>query len=182
MSEIVSNDSDLLVLVDSDDQAIGLRDKLSCHVGQGVLHRALSVFLFNERGEVLLQKRASQKQLWGDCWSNSCCTHPFFGESPQDGARRRVRQELGLDVELEFVYKFEYQASWTESFAENELCSVFVGKVTQDPNVNEQEISEFKWVSPEFLDDIVVQDDPVYTPWLKLEWPELEQRGYPKTG
>ena len=179
MSSIVSRETDLLVLVDDNDQAIGLRDKKQCHEGRGILHRAVSVFLFDAQNRVLLQQRHVDKPLWGGYWSNSCCTHPFFREEPVDAAKRRVDEELGLDVELEFVYKFEYRAEWTATACEHELCSVFIGRANADPNVNESEISAWRWVGPEAIDAAATGDAFDYTPWLKLEWSELRRRGYP---
>lgn len=181
MAEVVSSDSDLIVLVDADDREIGLGDKFNSHTGSGVLHRALSVFLFDEKGRVLLQQRSASKLLWPEYWSNSCCTHPYYDESIEDGARRRIEQELGLtEVKLEFVYKFEYHAHWTENFAEHELCSVFVGTIARDPLVNEIEISNWKWVEPVLLDEMVAGACDSLTPWVQLEWQELRKRGYPK--
>ncbi|MCY4130379.1 MAG: isopentenyl-diphosphate Delta-isomerase [Gammaproteobacteria bacterium] len=179
MNQIVSRETDLLVLVDSNDREIGLRDKRSCHEGRGILHRAVSVFLFDTRKRVLLQQRHIDKPLWGGCWSNSCCTHPFYGEEPIDAAKRRVGEELGLDVELEYVYKFEYQAEWSPEYSENELCSVFVGNVKVDPIVNESEIQAWRWYSTDSIDEVTASDSPDYTPWMKLEWSELRRRGYP---
>ena len=177
MAEVVSNESDLIVLVDSEDREIGLGDKYSCHTGAGVLHRALSVFLFDAHGRVLLQKRSSNKLLWPEYWSNSCCTHPYYGESIEDGAQRRIEQELGLsEVALEFVYRFEYHAAWNDQFAEHELCSVFVGQVASDPIVNKTEICDWKWVEPDAMEEMVASANRQLTPWLKLEWPEVRNR------
>lgn len=167
--------------MDQDDQPVGLRDKRSCHEGRGILHRAISVFLFDVKGRVLMQKRHADKPLWAGCWSNSCCTHPFFGEEPVAAAKRRVGEELGLDAELEFIYKFEYRAEWSPEYCEHELCSVFVGNVNVDPVVNETEIEAWRWESVESLDSVVAKDSPDYTPWMKLEWLELRRRGYPQT-
>ena len=179
MNEIVSRDSDLLVLVDSDDNVIGLRDKLSCHEGRGVLHRAISVFLFDANGRMLLQQRHEDKLLWGGYWSNSCCTHPFHNEPSTTAAKRRVREELGLDVEVDYVYKFEYRAEWGTAYSEHELCSVFVGRVDVDPEVNPTEIQDWRWAEPATLDSTLHEEQSKFTPWLKLEWEELRKRGHP---
>lgn len=179
MNTIVSRETDLLVLVDSDDRAIGLRDKRSCHEGRGILHRAVSVFVFDEKQRLLLQQRHADKPLWGGCWSNSCCTHPYFGEEPIGASKRRVSEELGLDVELEFIYKFEYRAEWSPEYCEHELCSVFVGSVCTEPDINRTEIQAWRWISADELDAVIDADAPEYTPWLKLEWRELRKRGFP---
>ena len=179
MSEVVSRDSDLLVLVDSEDNVIGLRDKLGCHIGRGVLHRAISVFLFDANGNMLLQQRHQDKLLWGGYWSNSCCTHPFHNEPSSTAAKRRVREELGLDVEVDYVYKFEYRAAWGTDYSEHELCSVFVGRVEVDPEVNPTEIQDWRWEKPETMDSRLHDEQSKFTPWLKLEWEELRKRGHP---
>ncbi len=168
------------MLVDADDRPIGLRDKQSCHMGRGALHRAVSVFLFDKELRLLLQQRQSDKLLWGGYWSNSCCTHPFFNEAPHAAAQRRVREELGLNADLEFVYKFEYRAEWKPNLCEHELCSVFVGVVATNPVINETEIQAWRWISPELLDAKLAEDSSEFSPWLKLEWAELRSRGFPR--
>ena len=94
-SEIVSDDAELLILVDSQDQALGHLDKAACHDGSGILHRAFSLFIFNSQGQLLLQQRAANKRLWGGYWSNSCCSHPRKAETMQQAVSRRCEQELG---------------------------------------------------------------------------------------
>lgn len=178
MAAIVSRDSDFLVLVDSEDRAIGLREKLSCHEGRGALHRAVSVFLFDSRGYLLLQQRHPDKQLWGGYWSNSCCTHPFYKELPLITAKRRVQEELGLSVELEYVYKFEYRSEWPPAHCEHELCGVFVGRAQSNPTINPTEIAAWRWEAPGAV-DALVEDDATATPWFRMEWLELRKRGFP---
>ena len=92
---------------------------------------------------------------------------------------RRVAEELGLTVDLRFVYKFEYHAEWKTGDSEHELCSVFVGAVDRDPIVNPTEIQEWRWASVDDVDAAIDRDAPDFTPWLKLEWRELRQRGFP---
>ena len=100
--EIVSCESENLILVDQQDREIGTLDKAACHDGQGMLHRAFSLFIFNSQGELLLQKRSSQKRLWGGYWSNSCCSHPRQGEEYEIAIRRRLKEELGIQTELKY--------------------------------------------------------------------------------
>ena len=180
MTRVVSNPNDLVVLVDSKDEVIGLRDKRSTHEGRGILHRAISAFLFNDNNELLLQKRHLDKPLWGGFWSNSCCTHPYFKETPIEAASRRVREELGLQVELEFIYKFEYRAVWEGEFCEHELCHVFVGNTSNEPNCNPTEVLDWQWISVQNLNQAIQSEDMNLTPWLLLEWEELQKRGFPK--
>ena len=111
-NEIVSSDLEDLILVNSDDENLGTRPKRECHLNQGALHRAFSVFIFNSAGEVLLQQRTAQKFLWPLYWSNACCSHPRAGEDSEEAAHRRLKQELGISVSLTYLYKFEYQARY----------------------------------------------------------------------
>ena len=176
-SEIVSFDDDLLLLVDADDHVLGYLDKAACHDGDGRLHRAFSVFVFNRSGEILLQKRAPGKRLWPSYWSNSCCSHPRRGEVTEAAVRRRVDEELGIPANslnnLRFVYKFEYRAPFGEFGSEHELCSVYVADTRCEPVVNNTEVEEWKWVSQDELSDRLARVPGAHTPWLKLEWAEL---------
>ena len=167
--------SDLLILVDSDDQEIGLMDKTLCHKDQGRLHRAFSIFLFNRSGEVLIQQRATSKPLWGDFWSNTCCSHPRAGESIDSAASRRIEEELGVQANLNFIYKFEYQARFNTQLSENELCSVYFGHFDGVPAPNPNEVQSWKWISRESLTKELRENADLYTPWLKLEWSTLNE-------
>ncbi len=164
---------DIVILVDAQDRQIGTLDKLEAHTGRGSLHRAISVFLTNENGCVLMQKRHPDKLVWGGYWSNSCCTHPFVGESTIDCATRRVREELGLSVELTFQFKLKYQASFSKEHAEHELVSVFTGTAQGQAVIDRDEISELMWIEPEKLSQVLVAKPDDYTPWCILEWKEL---------
>ena len=115
------------MLVDTADHIVGHLDKSSCHDGEGVLHRAFSLFIFNARGELLMQRRHASKRLWPGFWSNSCCSHPRQGETMEDAVQRRCEQELGFRTPLNYLYKFEYHARFGDLGSEHELCSVYVG-------------------------------------------------------
>ena len=174
-TEIVSDEAELLILVDSEDQPIGELDKAACHNGEGKLHRAFSLFVLNSKGQILLQKRAKNKRLWGGYWSNSCCSHPRVGESMVDAVVRRSEQELGLAVDAKFVYKFEYSAKFGEAGSERELCSIYVAQTSDEPVFNTEEISACRWVSPAKLAKALVDNADHYTPWLKMEWDTLRR-------
>ncbi|MGN6334433.1 isopentenyl-diphosphate Delta-isomerase [Mycobacterium sp.] len=111
-NRVVSRHDEQLILVDSDDREIGFLAKADAHVGRGTLHRAFSVFVFSPAGELLVQQRAKSKPLWPGHWSNTCCSHPRLGEKMDDAVRRRLQEELGLSAELEFLFKFQYQAQY----------------------------------------------------------------------
>ena len=170
---VVSNPNDLLIRVNSADEPLGTVGKLAAHVGAGVLHRAISVFVFNSAGEILLQQRHASKQLWGGFWSNSCCSHPFPDEEPVAAGRRRTQEELGIVVELEFLFKFEYQARFNAEHSEHELCWVFVGETDSEPEPNRTEIQDWKWCTPEWLDAAITDRHSNLTPWSRLEWERI---------
>lgn len=169
---------DRLVLVDAQDREIGSRPKTECHLGDGVLHRAFSVFLFNQRGDVLIQKRAAGKMLWPGFWSNSCCSHPRPGETVMGAARRRVQEELAVNCRLVFLYKFQYQARYGTVGAEHELCYVYAGDMLAnpltDPVADPAEIAEWRWVAPAALTREIAVDPAIFSPWMKLEWARID--------
>ncbi|MCB1843930.1 MAG: isopentenyl-diphosphate Delta-isomerase, partial [Halioglobus sp.] len=146
--EIVSSESEELILVNADDEQTGHLSKAMCHNDDGVLHRAFSVFLFNRNGELLLQQRAASKRLWPMYWANSCCSHPRKGESMRVATERRLLQELGVRAEIEFVYKFIYQANYRGLGSEHELCWVYLGRSVELPRPNRTEIAAVRYVSP----------------------------------
>ncbi len=171
--KIVSSESEELILVDESDNELGSLSKQQCHDGEGILHRAFSLFVFNDDGELLLQKRGSDKRLWPLFWSNSCCSHPRMGESMEVATRRRLQQELGIDATLEFAYKFSYRAQFGDLGSENEMCSVFLGKTNQVYSANENEIADVRYVSCEELQDEFRENPELFTPWFKMEWERL---------
>lgn len=172
-NEVISDDHDLLILVDSSDEQIGALDKEACHNGSGKLHRAISVFIFNDDGDLLIQQRHTQKRLWGGVWSNSCCSHPRVGEETDVAAHRRVAEELGLKTDLNFLFKFEYRALDAEFGTEHELCSVYAGHVDCEPIVNTTEIQAWEWVPSAELSQRVKQTPKDFTPWLQIEWARI---------
>lgn len=173
--EIVSSEAEPLILVDQDDNEIGYASKADAHDGDGTLHRAFSLFIFNQAGELLLQRRAADKRLWGGFWSNSCCSHPRRGEQMGDAIHRRLEQELGMTAELDYVYKFEYQADFGEAGSEHELCHVYIGRATSAVDANRSEIDQWKFISPDQLNAAMQAEPEQYTPWFKLEWQKLNQ-------
>ena len=169
----VSSENEELILVDRDDREIGHLSKGECHDGNGVLHRAFSLFLFNDDGELLLQQRSAAKRLWPEYWSNSCCSHPRRGETLEVATRRRLGDELNIDAELEYVYRFCYSASFGAAGSENELCHVYLGRVGGEVRPNESEIAAVRLVRPSALDAELHESPERFTPWFKQEWSEL---------
>src|SRR5688572_18081340 len=117
---------DQVVLVDSSDKEVGVMDKMEAH-RKGVLHRAFSVLLFNSKGEILLQKRSAVKYHSAGLWTNTCCSHPKPNESIDTAIRRRLIEEMGIDIQSEFAYKFEYRAAFDNGLIEHELDHVYIG-------------------------------------------------------
>ncbi len=171
--KIVSSESDELILVDENDNELGCLSKRQCHDGEGILHRAFSLFVFNADGELLLQKRSADKRLWPLFWSNSCCSHPRKGESIETATRRRLREELGLNADLEFVYKFSYRAQFGELGSENELCSVYLGKTKQTVVANANEVADVRFLAHDALQEELQKNSAEITPWFKMEWERL---------
>lgn len=173
--KIVSYDDEKLIVVDEADNIVGYKSKAECHVGNGILHRAFSIFIFNERNQLLIQQRSDSKQLWPLFWSNSCCSHPRKGESIEEAAERRLNEELGFETPLKFLYKFQYTARYGDIGSENEMCSVLIGKSNNTISPNPHEIAEWKFVDIDELDDDMKQNPERYTPWFKMEWERIKK-------
>lgn len=168
--EIVSSDREELILVDEHDREIGARSKAACHEGRGALHRAFSIFVFNNANELLLQKRSGEKLLWPNYWSNTCCSHPRRGESMEQAVERRLLQELGFTCPLEFLYKFKYQAQYGAIGAEHEFCWVYYGKYAGPVDVNVNEIADWRYIGVDALERELERAPETFTPWFKMEW------------
>ena len=136
----------IIVAVNEQDEEIGLFDKLKVHK-DGILHRAVSVFIFNNEGEWLIQRRAEQKYHSASLWSNTACSHPIKGEATLASAERRLVEEMGLELSLEKLFSFQYKAEFNNGLIENELDHVFVGYTQESPNINPEEVSEYRWMT-----------------------------------
>jgi len=176
-ARVVSSDAESLILVDEHDRELGILSKGECHDGDGLLHRAFSVFLFDEKGRLLIQQRAAGKRLWPGYWANSCCSHPRAGEDMAEATQRRIEEELGLRVELEFIYKFRYQARYSEEGSEHELCWVHLGRIrSSQPRPNPSEIADWKFLSASEIDTLMTTPDAPVAPWFRMEWTTLRTR------
>jgi isopentenyl-diphosphate delta-isomerase len=173
MHRNVSSESEELILVDADDNETGFGSKADCHDGDGVLHRAFSLFLFNAAGELLLQQRGSQKRLWPGFWSNSCCSHPRRGENLLVATQRRLSDELNVAATLEHIYWFRYQAKFGAAGSENELCHVYLGTLGGDVRPNDSEIESVRYISTQALDQELANYPQRFTPWFRKEWRTL---------
>ncbi len=155
-----------LTLVDENDREIGTEEKWITHK-RGQLHRAVSVFLFNENGQMMIQQRALSKYHSGGLWSNACCGHPRPGESPSRAAERRLWEEMGIRCELEKAFDFIYKAPLDNGLTEYEFDHVFVGEFAGDANPDPLEVCAWKWVDiPVLMQDITSHPEN-YTFWFK---------------
>lgn len=161
-----------VVLVDTNDHQIGTMEKMEAH-RQGVLHRAFSVFLFNDQNELLLQKRALSKYHSGGLWTNTCCSHPRPGESVQDAALRRLKEEMGIQCDIDPAFSFIYKAKFENELTEHEFDHVFIGSYNQQPSINPEEVSDYKWISLHELKSDLEEFPNRYTAWFRICFDEL---------
>lgn len=158
---------EFVVLVTPEDKVLGSMEKQQAHVN-GLLHRAFSVFLFNGKGEMLLQKRASGKYHSPLKWTNAVCSHPRIEETYLEGARRRLKEELGIDAELSEKFSFIYKADVGDGLWEHELDHVFTGTFEDGFMLNKDEVDEVRYITIEDLDKEIAQHPEHFTEWFKI--------------
>ena len=163
---------DKVVLVDTEDNELGYMEKMEAHQ-KGALHRAFSIFIFNSKGEILLQKRNKEKYHSGGLWSNTCCSHPFPFETTNNAAHRRLKEEMGMQVDLFPAFSFRYKAYLDQDLIEHELDHVFIGFSNARPYINEQEVEDYRYVLPETIEKELENNPGDYTSWLKICFKEL---------
>lgn len=161
-----------VILVDRDDQETGTMEKMEAHF-QGRLHRAFSVFIFNKKGELLLQQRANGKYHSGGKWTNSCCSHPRPGETTIGAAHRRLQEEMGMTSELNFVFSFIYCTAIQDDIIENEYDHVFFGVTDNLPVPAADEVSSFKYISMAQLAADLKENPDNFTRWLAICFEEV---------
>ncbi|MGE4513432.1 MAG: isopentenyl-diphosphate Delta-isomerase [Chryseobacterium sp.] len=158
---------EFVVLVNPEDEVLGLMEKQQAHVN-GLLHRAFSVFLFNSKGEMLLQKRASGKYHSPLKWTNAVCSHPRIGETYLEGAKRRLKEELGIETDLSEKFSFIYKADVGNSLWEHELDYVFTGTFEEEFHLNKDEVEEVRYITIEDLDREMSENPENFTEWFKI--------------
>ena len=158
---------DLVTLVDHDDNVVGTEEKIRAH-REGKLHRAFSVFVFDEDRRLLIQRRATGKYHSAGLWSNTCCGHPRPGESADGAAERRLSEEMGFACDLRRAFRTIYEMSVADSMVEHELNQVFVGRFDGSPQPDEHEVDQCRWVELAELRRSIQVSPELYTPWLKL--------------
>jgi isopentenyl-diphosphate delta-isomerase len=163
-----SNDMQKVILVDDNDRQVGLEDKLKAHQNGGKLHRAFSVFIFNSKGETMLQQRAMSKYHTPGKWTNACCSHPMPGESTIAAAHRRLKEEMGFDCDMKEKFSFVYKAEVGNGLTEHEYDHVIFGKYDGKPKLNKEEAMDYRWIALPRLKEEIRENPDRFTPWLRI--------------
>ena len=163
-----------VVLVDNKDNQIGLMEKQAAHVNP-TLHRAFSIFIFNSKGEMLLQQRALTKYHTPGLWTNTCCSHPRDGESLQQATKRRLMEEMGMECDLKEVFSFIYKADVMQGLIEHEFDHVFVGTTDVTPIINREEVESYKYETIENIKKDIEKNPENYTAWFKIAFAKLAE-------
>lgn len=163
-----------VVLVDENDAEVGVAEKLEAHK-KGLLHRAFSVFLFNDENELLLQQRADHKYHSPGLWTNTCCSHPRPNEPIIDAAKRRLVEEMGITAEVAPQFSFLYKTGFENGLIEHELDHVLFGKFTSEPVPNEEEVKDWKFVSLHSVERDLINKPEEYTFWFKEVFPKIKE-------
>ena len=161
-----------VILVDQNDQKIGLMNKLEAHE-KALLHRAFSVFVFNSKGELLIQQRAHSKYHSGGEWANTCCSHQRDGETTLEAGHRRLQEEMGFDVPLKEVFSFTYKNAFGNGLTEHEFDHVLFGEFDGEPIMNPEEVADWKYISLENLNQQIKAHPEQYTIWLQIALVEV---------
>ncbi len=156
-----------VILVDELDNEVGLMPKMEAHK-KAVLHRAFSVFIFNDTNKLMLQQRAKEKYHSPLLWTNTCCSHQKKGESNIGAGKRRLQEEMGFSCELEEVFSFIYKVSFNNGLAEHELDYVMAGRYNGEPDINKKEVEGYKWISLEHVKKDIQKHPENYTAWFKI--------------
>ena len=156
-----------VILVNSEDQKIGLMPKLEAHK-RGILHRAFSVLIFNKKGELLIQQRALNKYHTPGLWSNTCCSHQIDGETNIEAGKRRLFEEMGFKVELFNFDSFIYNAYFENGLIEYEFDHILVGIFEGTPLINKNEVNDYKWITFDKLQKEIYSSPQNYTVWFRI--------------
>lgn len=157
-----------ILIVDENDNVIGKEEKVKCHLGDGILHRAFTLMVFNDKNELLITKRSKEKMLWPDIWDGSISSHLHEGESYEDAGRRRFPQELGVEGNVRFLFKIRYQTSYKDVGSENEFDAALITKGINEVFPKKEEISEHKYVDLKELEKDMKNNPEKYAPWFIL--------------
>ena len=161
-----------VILVNEQDEPIGLMNKMEAHE-KAVLHRAFSVFILNDKNEVMLQQRAHHKYHSPLLWTNTCCSHQRAGETNIEAGQRRLFEEMGFQAELKELFHFIYKAPFDNGLTEHELDHVMIGYYNEAPIINPDEVESWKWMSIEAIKDDMKMYPDAYTVWFKIIFDEF---------
>ncbi|MBP6551238.1 MAG: isopentenyl-diphosphate Delta-isomerase [Flavobacterium sp.] len=161
-----------VILVNTNDEQIGLMPKMEAHE-KAVLHRAFSVFVLNEKNEIMLQQRASHKYHSPLLWTNTCCSHQRDGETNLQAGNRRLQEEMGFETELKELFHFIYKAPFDNGLTEHELDHVMIGYYNGEPKINPEEVENWKWMGIEEVQKDMQSHPEVYTVWFKIIFDEF---------
>jgi isopentenyl-diphosphate delta-isomerase len=161
-----------VILVDSNDQPLGRMEKMEAH-RQGVLHRAFSVFIFNRRGEMLLQQRAMSKYHSGGLWTNACCSHPLPGEETIEAAKRRLKEELGFETEIKKIFDFQYRSAFENGLTEHEFDHVYIGEYEGPILFDSDEVMNTAFKNMKEIAKELKTEPGRYTSWFQLAFPRV---------
>ena len=161
-----------VILVDKNDNEVGTMEKQEAHV-KGLLHRAFSVFIFNDKNELLLQRRAVNKYHSGGLWTNTCCSHPRQNEKTEDAAKRRLIEEMGMRSTLKKQFDFVYKAKLDNNLYEHEFDHVFFGFTNDLPIINPEEVEEYTYKTLEDIGNEMKAIPDKYTEWFKICFREV---------
>ena len=156
-----------VILVNQDNEQIGTMPKMEAHE-KAVLHRAFSVFIVNDNGDIMLQQRAASKYHSPLLWTNTCCSHQRVGESNIEAGKRRLQEEMGFQAELKELFSFIYKAPFDNGLTEHEYDQVMLGSFNSEPNINPDEVEAWKWMSPEAVKEDISKNPNDYTAWFKI--------------
>lgn len=156
-----------VILVNTNDEPIGLMEKLEAHE-KGLLHRAFSVFIYNDKDEIMMQKRAAHKYHTPGLWTNTCCSHPREGETVVEAGKRRLQEEMGFTADLKHVTSFIYKAPFDNGLTEHEFDHVLVGYYNDEPVINPDEVEEWKWMKAEDISAEIKKNPDNFTAWFKI--------------
>jgi len=156
-----------VILVDENDNQIGLMPKMEAHE-KAVLHRAFSVFIFNDENELMLQQRALHKYHSPGLWTNTCCSHQRDGESNIEAGKRRLNEEMGFVADLRETTSFVYKAPFDNGLTEHELDHVMIGNYNEEPIINKDEVASWKWMPLEDVKVDIALRPEKYTAWFKI--------------
>ncbi|MEE3999326.1 isopentenyl-diphosphate Delta-isomerase [Tenacibaculum sp. FZY0031] len=164
-----------VILVDQQDNPIGLMEKIEAHE-KALLHRAFSVFVFNDKNELMLQQRAAEKYHSPMLWTNTCCSHQRDGETNIEAGKRRLQEEMGFSCELEEVFSFIYKAPFDNGLTEHEYDHVMLGRFNDEPIVNPEEVASYKWMPLEEVKNDIESHPEKYTAWFKIIFKESHSK------